>query len=139
MTVGNGWGDNLMGWGGNLVSGGGGGGGGGTGPIVTNFQPPRDTPIFPATPLTFDVLTALTLAAMVIYVDYGDNGAVEVVFNATGFTPNYQPNGDFLGSEKQTITGGFHFILRRRAGWFASPTIRVEGADNAGGSIVVAP
>ena len=130
----------FMGWGGVLVSGGGGGGGGGgPGPVVTNFFPPKDTPIFPYTPLTFDVLTGSTIAAMVIYVDYGSTDAVEVVFGVNGFTGNYQPQGAFLGSEKQTISGGFHFILRRRGGWFSSPTIRAEGADTNGNIVTEAP
>jgi len=136
-----GWGDSDVGWGGNLTSGGG-GGGGGERPIVTNFLPTKDTPIYGATPLSFDVTFsgAVTLAAIVVYVDYIDTGAREVVYTAErGFSTNFRPSGDFLGSELSTISGGIHFLLRRSAGWYLSPTIRVEGASDAGGSIVEVP
>lgn len=131
-----------QGWGGTLISGGGGGGGGGgAGPLVTNFVPVRDTPIFPSTVLTFDVLTANVLAAMVVFVDY-DGGASERAWSLEqGFALDYQAFGTFPGSEKQLLGGGagFHFLLRRRSGWFASPTVRVEGADVNGGVATVAP
>lgn len=127
-----------MGWGGSLVSGGG-GGGGGPGPVVTNFDPPKDTPIFPSQALSFDVLFDNPVVAIVISVDYGDTGAKEVAYDMNGFSVNYQPNGSFPGSERQPITGGWHFILRRRGGWFASPTVRVQGADDQGGAITETP
>lgn len=132
------WGGISMGWGGDLVAGGGGGGGGGgPGPIVTNFDPPKDTPIYPATPISFDLLTDNDLSAVVVWIDYHDTGALEVAYSGTqGFGSNYTPFGAFIGSERQVITGGWHFILRRRGGWFASPTIRVEGADEFGSAIV---
>lgn len=134
MTIGFG----EQGWGGVLVSGGG-GGGGGSGPVVTNFIPTKDTPISPATPLTFDVVSANALAAIVIYIDYGDTGAVEVAYSAQGFALNYRPFDTFIGSERQPNTGYVHYILRRRGGWFATPTVRAEGADVNGGAIVVTP
>jgi hypothetical protein len=39
-------------------------------------------------------------------------------------------------SGSSRTTNGWHFKLRRRAGWFASPTVKVQGADTAGNSII---
>lgn len=124
----------VTGWGGvGMVSAG--GGGGGVGPVVTNFVPADTEDIVPTTPLTFDVLYTAPIGTMTITVLYPATGASETVFNHLGFSANYQPNGLFLGSERSAITGGFHFILRRRSGWFSAPRIIVEGADTSGGTI----
>lgn len=130
-----GWG--MGGWGGTLSAGGGGGGGGGggPGPVCQNFTPLPDTPIQPATPLGFDLIFSTTVVAITITIVYGATGATEVAYNENGFTANFAPNGLFVGSERSDITGGWHFTLRRRSGWYLSPFILVEGADVNGGRI----
>lgn len=124
----------MGGWGGTLTSGGG-GGGGGPGPSVRNFTPPEGTPITPATPLEFDLVFSNPIIALTITVTYLQSGATEVAYNENGFTTNFAPTGSFLGSERHDTSGNSHFILRRRSGWFSSPSILVEGADNGGGRI----
>jgi hypothetical protein len=134
-----GWG--LMGWGGEITSGGGGGGGGGggTGPSVENFQPAEGQPITPSTPLEFDVIfnedTDAPLAAIVVSVLYKATGAIETVYDREGFSVNFRPQGNFLGSTRTSLPNGWHFKLRRRSGWFATPTVKVQGADTAGNAI----
>lgn len=125
----------MSGWGGTLTSGGGGGGPGGPGPTVENFQPPEGTPITAGTALTFDVLNANPLVSIIISVIYRQTGATELVYNREGFSANFAPTGGFIGSERQTISGGWHFILRRRGGWPLAPSIVVEGADDQGNAI----
>ncbi len=131
MTDG-GWG--MSGWGGTLSSG---GGSSGDGAVVSNYIPAAGSPITPGTPVEFDVtgVNGAVLVALVVTVFYPDTGASEVVYDRNGFTPNYLPNGTFLGSERQTITDGFHFILRRRGGWPLSPQVKVEGGTNQGGPV----
>lgn len=132
-----GWG--VSGWGGTLEAGGGGGGGGsGDGPTVENFQPAEGTEIQPYTPVEFDVLLhdGTGLSAIVVSVLYKETGAIETVYDREGFSVNFRPNGAFLGSTRSTIPGGWHFKLRRRSGWFATPTVKVQGADDAGNPIV---
>jgi len=134
-----GWG--VSSWGGILESGGGGGGGGGgTGPTVENFLPEEGMDITSSTPVEFDVVfnedTSAPLAAIVVSVLYKETGAIETVYDREGFSVNYRPNGNFLGSSRSSIANGWHFKLRRRSGWFASPTVKVQGADTAGNSIV---
>lgn len=138
-----GWGVDA--WGGGLVSGGGSSGpggpggcecGGGPAPVVQNFQPSAGTPIQRGTPLTFDVIFSNTLVAIIVTVVYAETGATEVVYDKNGFSSNFATSGDFIGSERQNISGGWHFIIRRRAGWPLSPSIVVQGADSDGQSIV---
>ena len=128
----------MTGWGGTLESGGGGGPGTGDGPTVENFVPAEGAPITPATPVEFDVLLheGDGLSAIVVSVLYRDTGAIETVYDREGFTVNFRPEGNFLGSSRSTIPGGWHFKLRRRSGWFASPTVKVQGADNVGNPIL---
>ncbi len=124
----------MSGWGGTLSSGGG-GGGGGPGPVVSNFQPADGTGITPGTPLEFDVTGPNALVSLTITVVYRQTGATEVAYNREGFTNNFIPTAGFVGSERSTITDGFHFILRRRSGWPLSPSILVEGGDDAGNAV----
>lgn len=123
-----GWG--AMGWGGGLSSGGG-TGGGGTPPSVANFSPVAGTPISSGTPLEFDILTPQRLVALVIAVRYGETGAAEVAYDRDGWTANFKA----AGSEMQMLPEGRHVVLRRRGGWFATPTIVVEGSDYLGNAI----
>ncbi len=132
-----GWG--VGGWGGTLIS------GGvippapvpGDGAIVQNYTPIKGAGISPGTPIEFDVVgvNGAELVAIVISVLYPDTGASETVYDRNGFGINFKAQGSFLGSERQTITGGLHFIIRRRGGWPLSPEIKVEGGTNAGGPI----
>lgn len=140
MPIDEGWG--LVDWGGILSSGGGGGGGGGdgTGPTVENFQPAEGEQITAATPVEFDVIlngdTEAPLAAIVVSVLYKQTGAIETVYDREGFAVNFRPQGAFLGSTRASLSNGWHFKVRRRSGWPMSPTIKVQGADTAGNSIV---
>ncbi len=139
MPLDQGWG--IVDWGGILSSGGGGGGGGGgDGPTIENFVPTEGAPITPSTPVEFDLIfneeTEAPLAALVVSVLYRDTGAIETVYDREGFTVNFRPSGNFLGSTRSTLPNGWHFKLRRRSGWFASPTVKVQGADTAGNSIL---
>jgi hypothetical protein len=122
----------MSAWGGTLQVGGGGGGGG---PTVTNFSPPAGSDIQAATPLEFDVPTPNLLVSIVVSVVYRDTGATEIVYNREGFTANFAATGSFVGSERQPIVGGTHFILRRRGGWPFSPSVLVEGADSVGNPV----
>lgn len=142
-----GWG--MAGWGGVLeAGGGGGGGGGGPAPVVSNFSPAPGTSLGRSQAIEFDVTFSAPLVAIIVSVRYEETGATEVVYNREGFSNNFAPlagvdtNGDgivdtagFLGSERQSIPGGYHFILRRRAGWPGSPKVLVEGADNTGSAV----
>lgn len=122
-----------MGWGGTLTSIGGGAGGSVT---VSNYSPAAGQPITPSTALSFDVASSLaTINSLVITVLYPATGASEVVYNRDGFGANFTPNGLFLGCERSLIAGGFHFIIRRRGGWYSSPEIRIEGGDTNGNAI----
>jgi hypothetical protein len=85
--------------------------------------------------LQFDVMTPNPLVTLVVSVIYRDSGAVEVVYNSNGFSVNYAPTGGFVGGEVYSIPGGSHFILRRRGGWPFSPSVQVEGADDAGNPV----
>lgn len=123
-----GWG---VSWGGTLESG---GGSGGEGATVSNYVPAAGSSITPGDPVSFDV-TGAPLVALVITTFYPDTGATEVVFDRDGFTANYAANGSFLGSEQQTISGGFHFIVRRRGGWPFSPQIKAHGGTTDGGAV----
>jgi len=126
----------VSGWGGILTVGGG-GGGGGPGPTIVNFSPPEGTPIQSGTPLEFDLLFTNPLVAIEISVLYRDTGSTEIVYNAGGFSANFAPTGGFYGSERQDIVGGWHFILRRRAGWPMSPSIVANGSDNTGNAVTI--
>ncbi len=133
VVVDGGWG--VAGWGGTLSSGGG-EGEAGDGPTVINFEPPEDTPIQPATALAFDVMFTTTIVAITITVFYRHTGVVEEVYNERdGFSANFSPNGLFLGSSRESISGGWHFTIRRRGGWYSAPSIIVRGADENGGRI----
>ncbi len=121
----------MGGWGGTLTS------GGpapepGEGATVENYEPAAGSPITPGTPITFDVVGG-ALVAIVISVFYPDTGASETVYDRNGFTVNYKANGSLLGSERSTISGGLHFLLRRRGGWPLSP--QVQGGTTSGGAI----
>lgn len=124
-----GWG--MSAWGGTLSFTGGGGGAGAT---VVNFNPAPNSPINKGENIEFDIVGA-TLVALAITVEYPDTGASEVAYDRDGFKVNYLGNGDFLGSERQIISGGLHFILRRRGGWPLSPAIRAHGGTVSGGAI----
>jgi hypothetical protein len=103
---------------------------------VQNFEPPAGTPIQRGTPLTFDVIFSNPMVAIIVTVVYAETGATEVVYDKNGFSSNFKTSGDFIGSERQNIAGGWHFIIRRRSGWPLSPSIVVQGADSDGQSIV---
>lgn len=123
----------VSGWGGTLTSGGGGGGGSA---IVSNYQPAAGTPITPSTPLEFDVTSSPgTLVSLTVTVFYPATGASEVAYSRNGWGINYSPTQGFQGSERSSIAGGFHFKLRRRGGWYATPQVQVEGADSNGNPI----
>lgn len=123
----------MSAWGGTLTSGGGGGGGSAT---VSNYQPAAGTPITPSTALDFDVTSSPgTLVAVVVTVFYPQTGASETVFDRDGFSVNYAPTFGFQGSSKTPISGGFHFTLRRRGGWYATPQVKVQGGDTNGNAI----
>ena len=128
-----GWG--MSGWGGTLTSQA--DGGGGAVPVVQNLSPPEGAEIHPATALEFDLMFSSPLVALVIWIAYGATGLEEVAFDGANFSVNYAPNGSFLGSEQQAITGGYHFILRRRSGWPFSPSIVIRGSDSFGNPVVV--
>jgi hypothetical protein len=131
--AGEGWG--MSAWGGVLTFGGGGGGGGGGGPTVVNFSPPAGTPIDRGTALEFDVMNPNPLIAIVVSIVYRDTGATELVYNREGFSANFAPTGGFIGSERNAIVGGTHFILRRRGGWPLAPSILIEGSDDQGNPV----
>jgi len=116
------------------------GGGSGQGATVHDYAPPLGAKIRPNTALMFDV-TGAEVVAIVISAFYPDTGASEIVYDRTGFSKNFRPSvgilglGTFIGSERHPISGGFHFILRRRGGWPRSPDIRIEGGTIEGGVI----
>lgn len=122
----------VSGWGGTLDPSG--GGSGGAGATVTNYTPAEGAEITPSTPIEFDV-TGATLNAIVVTVLFPQTGAQEVVYDRDGFGVNYAPTGGFAGSSRAVITGGYHFVIRRRGGWYLSPSVRVQGGTTDGGAI----
>lgn len=130
----------MSGWGGvgDDIEGGG-GGGDGAGAIVTNYQPDQESQITPSTPIEFDIVFSGDPVAVIVWVLYDETGASEMVYSSRdGFAVNFRPQGNFLGSTKsEPAFRVWHFKLRRRSGWFATPTIRVEGG--AGGGAIQQP
>jgi hypothetical protein len=70
-----------------------------------------------------------------VTVHYPQTGGSETVYDRDGFTSNYAPTSGFQGSSRAIITNGFHFTLRRRGGWYASPQVKVQGGDTNGNAI----
>ncbi len=120
----------MSGWGGTLTA----GGGSGEGATVSNYSPADGSGITPATPIQFDVTGAETVA-LVVTVRYPDTGASETVYDRDGWGVNFGTTGAFLGSERQPIENGYHFIIRRRGGWPFSPQIKVQGGTVEGGAV----
>jgi hypothetical protein len=51
----------------------------------------------------------------------------ELVFNGSAFTPPYAAE-----SSRVAIDGGFHFVVSRRDGWPAAPSITPYAIDQLG-------
>lgn len=96
-------------------------------PVVGNMIPASGTPIYPTTPIQFDVTDDSGLfTAIIVMVSFPD-GAYEVVHDSAQFAPRYR------SSTVVPIVDGFQFVCRRNGGWPSSPTIKVVGVDAAGG------
>lgn len=51
----------------------------------------------------------------------------EVIYDGAAFAPLYAQQ-----SQRQSISGGYHFLLRRTGGWPGSPTVLAKVIDTVG-------
>lgn len=94
---------------------------------ITNFDPTQGAAIDPFTKIAFDVVAPAGIASIVVIVRYTELGASEVAYDRRGFSSGYASRSSRVDAE-----GVAHFVLGRKGGWNASPTIAVEGADTLG-------
>ena len=94
----------------------GGSSGGGDSPEVINVSPTPGTLLKPQDYVRFDVIdTGAAIRRTFIWVTYLDVAVWEVVFDGTNFSPAFS-----TFSTRVSIANGFHYNLRRGAGWLDS-------------------
>jgi hypothetical protein len=97
-----------------------------SGPAVSNKSPDPSVTIQFDTPVAFDVTDSTPWREIVIIAKF-PTGAWECVYDGSAYGPNYSTLSTIT-----SITGGFHFRLRRDQGWPGSPTILVHAIDTSG-------
>jgi hypothetical protein len=105
-----------------------------SGPTISNVSPSPSFSIDPSTPLQFTITSSNTIVILAVAVVIDPNGAPELVYDGTVFSPLYKENSSIA-----TVTGppaGFTVTFRRQNGWPAPPTLRVWCADNTGAFLV---
>lgn len=97
-------------------------------PTVANVLPTPGTPIEENQPVTFDVTDETGIfRRILVTVRYSNTGITEVVHDGDSFQGAYS-----LLSNRNPISGGFHYSIIRDEGWPGSPTLRVFAFDRAG-------
>lgn len=91
------------------------------GPAIANLSPANGASVYKNTLIEFDVTDGATIVLTEIQIDQGP--VREVVFDGTSFVSPYQ------GSQRTTITGGYHYVIIRYGGWVTSPVFHVVALD----------
>jgi len=96
-------------------------------PVVSNLEPPAGSLVRPDTPISFDITDADGFSLIIPMMSLNDFTTPEpVTNNLDGFEPLYQ------GSTRTAITGGYHYVLRRKGGWTATPRLIIWAVDRVG-------
>lgn len=98
-----------------------------TPPIVSDYDPPLGTPIWPYRPVKFSVTDdAGVFAAIVVYASFGGGRPTELVHDGTLFRHPYG------SSVREVITNGFRYTIRRQGGWPTYPVFVAHAIDLGG-------
>lgn len=93
-------------------------------PVVTLVDPVAGSTIKQTSAIVVDITDNVGIRLSVVTAQLGE--LHEVVWLLDCFAPWYSL------STRDVITDGYRYTIRRRGGWPASPTIRVEAVDRGG-------
>jgi hypothetical protein len=99
-------------------------------PSVTNVAPTPGSAIGRSDPIFFDVTDDKSALRRVIIAAKFADGTYEVVHDGDVFADGYKNL-----SIREVIAGGWHFRIRRSAGWPSGPTIVPFGFDTSGNEL----
>jgi len=98
-----------------------------TTPEITNVQPAAGSQLSTTQSWQFDAEG--TIAELIVWVAYADLSVVEVVYDGSGFTPNF--NGASIATD---LGGGdVRLLIKRNAGWPSAPRFFVRARNTDGG------
>lgn len=95
-------------------------------PTVTIVSPTPGTTVYPDTPLVFDITDASGFSIIIPMVILDPLKVPEPTHNTEAFEPLY------AASTRVAIVGGFRYTLRRKHGWYASPSLLIWAVDASG-------
>lgn len=100
-------------------------------PVLSGFSPTTNATLAKYDLVTFDVTDALIedqfLVTIQVSVYIVSTDTAELAWNGDGWENQY------ITSTRTAITNGFHFVLRRRAGWPSGGVrVRVRAVDRGG-------
>lgn len=100
-------------------------------PTVSNITPAPGTPIYPDTPLQFDVTDTDGFSVIIPMITMDPFKVPEPTARGVSdddfaFEPLYAQ------STRVSIVDGYRYTLRRRGGWYATPSFRLWAVDTTG-------
>ena len=99
-------------------------------PVVSNLEPPAGSLVRPDTPISFDITDADGFSLIIPMMSLNDFTTPEpVTNNLSNFEPLYQLGG----STRTPIADGYHYVIRRKGGWTATPRLIIWAVDINGG------
>lgn len=99
-------------------------------PAITNVVPPDGTSLRFSQSVSLDITdNSGEFRRIILAVSFPGLGIYEIVHDGDVFGPNYN---DTALNSRVAIDSGFHYVLLRRGGWPASPSLRTFAIDEGG-------
>jgi hypothetical protein len=100
-----------------------------TPPTIASVYPAAGTPIYPNTPISFQVLDDSGVFALIMLTaSFAGSTILEVVYDGTAFGPMYTG----VTNLKTATAGGYTFTILRDGGWPSAPSITPIAIDSLG-------